>query len=150
MPSDAVFNKGMAILGAAYPDYECSPATVDIYRERLQKLSDLDFERAVYHHIDTCKWFPKVSELLQASRAHQPTPIDVWNRLLRAAEAGQEPELTGPEAAALSAIGGWETFQITSFDDLHFRFKDFRVALLEVRARENLALAGSEQKAVEG
>lgn len=140
-----VFGRGMVILESLYPDYPLKTETIDGYWGFLQHLSNLDFERAVKHHISTCKWFPKVSELLQASRAHLPTPIDVWNRLIRAAELGQEPELTAPETAALGAIGGWEAFQVTSFDDLHFRFKDFRSALLG--ARENLALA-DEQKEV--
>jgi hypothetical protein len=80
-----IFGKGMAILSAIYPDYPLQDETISSYWEFFQGMSNLDFERAVKHHISTCKWFPKVSELLEASRAHLPTPIDVWNQLLRAA-----------------------------------------------------------------
>ena len=50
---------------------------------------------------------------------------------------------------ALAVLGGWEQFQYTSFDDLQYRFKDFKAALLEARAQDTLRLAGGEQKALE-
>ena len=148
MLNEEVFNRGMAILGAAFPDYECSPATVDVYREHLSRLGDLEFERAVRHHINTCKWFPKVSELLQAVQDQGPSAIDIWNRLLAAAETGKKPEMDAATDKALAVLGGWEVFQYTSFEDLQWKFKDFKAALLEARSRDNLLVGG--QAALEG
>jgi hypothetical protein len=72
------------------------------------------------------------------------------NKLIAAAEAGQEqPALSPAGKAALDALGGWEAFQLLSYADIHFRFKEFRAAFLETRARDNLALVGSEQKVLE-
>ena len=144
------FLKGMAVLMSAYPDYKCTADTVDVYRVALRNLSPQDFEKAVWVHITTLKWFPKVSELLDALRNQGPTPIDTWNLLLAAAETGQKPELDAATEKALAVLGGWDTFQYTPYDDLQYRFKDFRTALLEARARETLTLAGGEQVALEG
>lgn len=145
-----IFGRGMTILTALYPDYELKDETMELYWSFLKDLSNVEFERAVKHHVSTCKWFPKVSELLAAVQDQGPTPIDIWNRLLAAAEMGTEPEMDEPTRKALAVLGGWERFQYTPFEELNFRFKDFKAALLEARARENLALVGGEQAALEG
>ena len=143
-----IFGRGMTILTALYPDYELKDETMDLYWSFLKDLGNKDFEQAIKRHISTCKWFPKVSELLDAIRAQEPTPIDIWNRLLAAAETGKEPEMDAATRKAMGAVGGWEAFQYTSCDELHFRFKDFRAVLLESRAQDTLKLAGGEQKAL--
>src|SRR5208337_3143852 len=126
MADDSIFNRGMALLMAAYPDYDCSPATMDIYREFLSHLSNLDFERAVKTHISKCKWFPKVSELLDVIRAQRPTAIDAWNFLLKAAERGWKPvEMDKAMVAGLEAVGGWEKFSYTPFNDLGYAYTRF-------------------------
>ena len=145
-----VFGRGMAILTALYPDYELKDETIELYWSFLKGLGNKDFEQAVKHHISTCKWFPKVSELLQAVQDRGPTVIDIWHRLLHAAETGVLPELDEPSRLALAAIGGWDNFQYTLYDDLQWRFKDFKAALLEARARVHLALVGGERVALEG
>jgi hypothetical protein len=144
-----IFGRGMTILTALYPDYELKDETMELYWSFLKDLGNSDFERAVKHHVSTRKWFPKVSELLEAVQAQGPTAIDTWNLLLAAAETGQKPELDAAAEKALAVLGGWGVFQYTSFDDLQYRFKDFKAALLEARARDNLALVGGEQKALE-
>jgi hypothetical protein len=143
-----VCRKGMVLLSALFPDYPLKDETMEGYWQFLQHLTNLDFERAVKHHISTCKWFPKVSELLDALRNQGPTPIDIWNRLIAAAEMGTEPEMDEPTKTALAVLGGWERFQYTPFEELNYRFKDFKSALLEARAR-GLALVSGEQAALE-
>jgi hypothetical protein len=133
MLNEEVFHKGIALLMAAYPDYECSSATVDVYRERLCRLTDKEFEAAVYRHIDTCKWFPKISELLEAAHALLPSPIDVWNRLIVAAEAGEKPEMEYATERALAFIGGWEQFCTTPYDNLRYSFGSFKEAYREAQ-----------------
>ena len=104
-----IFGKGMAILTACYPDYDLKDETTGSYWEFLRHLSSLDFERAVKRHVTTCKWFPKVSEILQAVQDHLPTPIDVWNRLIAAAEAGKKPEMDAATMKAMRFIGAVDT-----------------------------------------
>ena len=145
-----IFGKGMALLSALYPDYPLKDETIEGYWEFLRHLSNLEYERAVKHHVSTCKWFPKVSELLDAIRNYGPTPIDIWNRLLAAAETGQKPDMDAATEKAMAVLGGWERFQYTPFEELNFRFKDFRAALLEARAQETLRLAGGEQAVLGG
>jgi hypothetical protein len=148
MLSEEVFLTGMKRLSDAWPDFPLGKGTTELYRERLDRLSDREFAFAVNHHLDTGKWFPRISELLDAIRDHGPTVHDTWNLLLAAAETGQKPKLDAATKKALAVLGGWEVFQYTSYDDLQFRFKDFKAALLEARARDTLTLAGGEQKAL--
>lgn len=145
-----IFTRGMLLFVALYPDYPLKPETTEVYWQFLKHLSNLDFEWAVKRHVTTCKWFPKVSEILQAVQDHLPTPIDIWSRLLAAAaETGKKPEMDAATEKALAIFGGWEAFQYTPIADLQYRFKDFKSALLEARARDNLALVGG-QAALEG
>ena len=146
MADDSIFNRGMALLMAAYPDYDCSPATMDIYREFLSHLSNLDFERAVKTHISKCKWFPKVSELLDVIRAQRSTAIDAWNFLLKAAETGVKPEMDGPTAAALEAAGGWHYFSFTPYEQLHYIFKKFQEAYDRGLDRQEIGQAAIEHQ----
>jgi hypothetical protein len=148
MLNEEVFHKGIALLMAAYPDYECPSTTVDVYRERLGRLTDKEFEAAVYSHIDTCKWFPKISELLGAVQSLLPSAIDVWTQLIAAAEAGEQPEMDEATKMAMDFIGGWEQFNIASYDDLRFIFKAFREAYLEAQYQETEAQAQISTRAV--
>lgn len=150
MLNEEQFMKGMAVLMSAYPDYKCTPETVDVYRVALRNLSPQEFEKTVWIHITTLKWFPKVSELLAAVLNRGPSVIDTWNRLLAAAERGEKPEMDAATEKALAFIGGWEQFGLTSYDDLQFRFKDFKAALLEAWARDTLAVVGGEQPVLPG
>jgi hypothetical protein len=131
-----IFIRGMAILAAGYPDYPLKDETMDLYWEFLQKMDNLTFERAVKGHISTSKWFPKISELMEAYKNQQPTPLDTWSRLIAAAEVGTKPEMDKATERALRFIGGWEQFCITSYDALQYRFKDFREAYLEAREQD--------------
>jgi hypothetical protein len=146
--TEETFIQGMYRLGLQWRDHEMPEDAVALYRERLSRLSDREFGNAVNHCLDTCLWFPKISELLKAVADQGPTVIDTWNLLIAAAETGQKPELDAATEKALATIGGWEVFQYTSFDNLGYHFKDFRAALLEARARDNLALVGGKQAAL--
>jgi hypothetical protein len=138
----------MARLGLQWRDHEMPPEAVALYRERLSRLTDREFEIAINHCLDNCIFYPKIAELLKAVQDQGPTPIDIWNRLIAAAEMGQVPEMDEPTKKALAVLGGWERFQYTPYEELNFRFKDFKAALLEARARDNLALVGAEQPAL--
>ena len=150
MLSEEVFLTGMKRLSDAWPDFPLAKGTADLYRERLDRLSDREFAFAVNRHLDTGKWFPRISELLDATQVLQPSVIDIWQRLLAAAETGKKPEMDAATEKALAVIGGWQQFQFTPYADLQFHFKDFKIALLEARAKESLRLVnGSEQKVLE-
>lgn len=75
MLDDAVFIKGMTVLGAAYPDYQIKDDTIDIYRSFLNRLTPIAFEHAIRLHIIKKAWFPKINELLEAaSTLESPQP----------------------------------------------------------------------------
>jgi len=143
MPDPEIFNRGMLLLTYAYPDYDLPPTTMDLYREFLRGLSNLDFEKAVKGHILKHKWFPKVSELLDIVRSFRLTAHDAWNILLKRAEAGDEspPEIEGAlaaTAAGLDAVGGWQHFSTTSYKELSFAFKVFQEAFQREQDKEEL------------
>lgn len=133
------FLKGMGYLTAAYPDYEVKPETAEVYWERLNtRLTPQEWEAAVNRHIDACKWFPKVSELLQAVEALRPRPpsaIDAWQTLMAAAPSGEEPEMDTPTRKAMNFVGGWEAICYTPTDQHPFMFARFKEAYLEAQER---------------
>jgi len=130
------FVKGMYILQEAY-EKELSQGTLAVYFEFLGHLTPAQLEKAARKHISKNPWFPKINELLQAAQDSQPTPIDVWHHLIAAAKAGVKPEMDYATERALSAIGGWDRFQYTSFDELRWLFKEFKAAYLEAQDLEN-------------
>lgn len=147
--TEETFLQGMYRLGLQWREHEMPEDAVALYRERLSRLSDREFEKAVNHCLDTCTFYPKISELLKAVQDQGPTVIDIWNRLLSAAETGKKPEMDAATEKALAVLGGWDQFQYTPFEELNFRFKDFKAALQEARAQNNLALVGGERVLLE-
>jgi hypothetical protein len=121
------FAKGMFILSAAY-ERHLDQDTLEVYYSFLNHLSPAELEEAARKHIKKSSWFPKISELLGAVQSLLPSAIEVWTKLLAAAEGGVKPEMDGPTKTALDFIGGWQQFCITSYDDLPFRFKSFKEA----------------------
>lgn len=149
MLDKVIFAQGMKILSDLYPDYPIKEGSLDAYYEFLQNLTNLEFERAVKSHVSKSSWFPKVNELLAGAQENKSV-MDTWNRLLQAAEAGEKPEMDIAAERALGIFGGWDAFTWTPYETLQFRYKDFRAAYLEEKARETLVLAGGEQKALPG
>ncbi len=137
-----IFKEGMKKLAAAFAEYELRDETLAIYYDRLHHLSDQDWNRAINHHIDTGKWFPKISELLEGVAARVqasfPKPIEVWNGLITAAERNQnqKPEMDAATERALRAVGGWEKFTLTSYDELKWLFKEFKEVYLAAREQD--------------
>ncbi len=145
MLDEISFNRGMLRLGQAYPDYDPAPTTVNLYYDFLKEVSPLDFEKAVNLHISTYKWFPKVSELLDAVRSLRPSARDAWSRLMAAAESGELPEMDRATAAGLTAVGGWDHIQFTEYSKLSFSFKVFEEAFQRIQDLEATA-PGIEHK----
>jgi hypothetical protein len=71
--------------------------------------------------------------------------VDVWNKLIAGAEAGEKPELDPAAERALAFIGGFEVIQYTNFEELRFRFKDFERAYLEGQTQELERLSGRQE-----
>lgn len=136
MLSESVFIEGIAKLSRVFPESAPSEQAVEIYRDRLARLTNEQFVVAVNHHLDFGKWFPKISELLAIVPEDEPTPIDVLQRLISAAERGIEPAMDAPTRAALAVYGGWERFQFTLEHEIAFRFKYFKEALLSAREKK--------------
>lgn len=105
-------------------------------------MDDQDFEQAIKNHVRTCKWFPKVSELLQAAEDLRPKPpsaIDAWNMLIVAAPSGKEPEMDHATRKAMDFIGGWDAICYTPTDQHRFIFAQFKLAYIEAQERERKA-----------
>ena len=139
------FSAGMKALTDAYPDYPLKDGTIELYWEFLQRFSKTEFLAAINQHLSKNKWFPKVSELLELMREPGPHPMEVWGRLINAAEDGWQPEMDQATKAALEAIGGWEKFKVTSYDELRFLYKRFE-AVYQVTRDRRLPLVGEEKK----
>jgi hypothetical protein len=73
MPTEDSFIKGMYKLANGWPDHDLPVATIELYKEKLSSLTDEDFEKAVNRCIDTCRYFPKIRELLKAADVGKST-----------------------------------------------------------------------------
>jgi hypothetical protein len=132
--------KGMAILSNAFSQKEISAGMMAVYHEAMNR-NDVDpyeFEAAVWKCIENCKFFPTIAEILHF--LPRPDALASWNRLIESAEAGTTPVLNKMEEAALAALGGWDKFQFTSYDDLLRHFRDFKSAFEGAGSRGNLRL----------
>lgn len=120
------WNKAIARLTAAFPQREISTATILAYREHLIGMDGALFAAAVEQCMDTCDWFPTISQLLKASdgiaaRAHGILPPEqAWEHVLDVARGwhdGLSVRAMFDEAtfAALQRIGGMRT--VATADD---------------------------------
>ena len=137
-------------LAAAYPDYPLSDETLAIYFEDLGHLDFKEFFQAIKVHRLQRKWFPKISEILEAvltlRNAGRPSAAERWGQLLVLASKGAPAPTDIPTVRALSTVGGWYEFQYANVDDLNFRRKEFERTYTEALAEEDRgALLGLEQ-----
>jgi hypothetical protein len=141
------FMKGMAYLTNAFPEVDIKEGTLEVYFDMLKTISAKDFEKAIRAHLSKCKWFPRISELIDLAIPELPSPRDAWVNLVLAAETGVKPELDAPTEAGLKAVGGWEVLQFTEYNDLGYRFRDFKDAYLAAvaRGKSKKLLIGGEQ-----
>jgi hypothetical protein len=144
MINNVAFDRGMAVLMASFPDYPVTPETLKVYQTALNDVgfTDVQFERVIWNHIKTKKWFPKISELIEANK---PSTLEIWNRLILAAEAGEKPDLDPAVKSALGLLGGWEQFSRTPYTELHRRYKDFKEALESAAAPHGQGVKQLEQ-----
>jgi len=123
-------------LAAAHKDQELTADTTEVYRDLLKDLSPEEWGFAVKRCLMTKKWFPKISELLDAVREMKPSAAEMWAWLNKAAETGKKPEMDAATAAGLEAIGGWSYLCYTDVQKLSFSFKIFEDAFR--RAQDGL------------
>ncbi len=82
-------------LGASYPRWNVSPATINAYAVGL---ADCDAEavwRAVQHHQRSAKWEPTVAEIRELMRQQAPDPSlpsadEAWAEFHKAWKAGDQ------------------------------------------------------------
>ena len=142
-----LFLVGMKKLGDAHPERLVTEDTMEVYWERLQELPDEEFQRGVAFCLDNLKYFPKISEILEAALT---TAREAWAYLIKCAEKGADPCMDTATINALDAIGGWEVFQFTDYKDLKFMFKDFKEAYDRAITQQKTALPEPEKKLLEG
>lgn len=79
----------MAILSAAYPNFQLTPETVQVYRRMLDDIDGEVLRAAATSCIRTSKWFPTVAELvaaateIMANTLALPTAAEAWGQVER-------------------------------------------------------------------
>ena len=152
-----VFDLGMKILLASYPEYQCTPETIEVYWMDLKDFDSKDFERVITNHRRTQKFFPRIcelrEELVQLRGFNRPTANDAWAGLIKAAESGERPEMDENIERALQVCGGWDGFSRMTYRDLQFQRKEFIQVYNAGLEREDRQLKigqqGPEQKQIE-
>lgn len=157
------FNKGMAILMASYPEYECKPETLQAYREFLKDFDPADFEKVIKNHISQSRFFPKIcelkEELVRLKGFHRPTAAQAWEGLIKAVEADVKPLMDeATERAMRAACGDWQGLTLLTYKEMPFALKRFQETYNEAIAHDDrqVKLGGAaplqiaERKQIEG
>ena len=135
-------------LGAAYPRWNVTPATLSAY---AMGLSDCDAGlvfRAAQHHQRTAKWEPTVAELRDLVREYAggsslPTADEAWEEFRKAWKARDHfaPPPTADAwstpliAVAARRIPAWHALRSHTTEDFRWIGRDFRAAYTEALER---------------
>src|SRR5258708_195606 len=93
--------KALAILSAAYPNFNFPEASVNLYILDLEDIPDTVLGLACQRHRATSKWFPSISELreisarLMSGATNLPPALSAWasfNRKLRSLSYYEKPD----------------------------------------------------------
>jgi hypothetical protein len=107
----------IAILAAAYPSANVTRETVQVYVADLADIPDDVLDVACAECRATCKWFPTIAELRQASARIQsgadslPPATEAWGEFLRLtaiyANDGDQPPMANPVLEKTVRAMGW-------------------------------------------
>ena len=116
------FQKGMAILQAAYPgfiDEKTRMITLDVYWKFLCQVPDERFELGIKKHIREKKGFPAISEILESCEfdLKEAEALDAWGEVIeQIGSVGSygTPKFSSPETRkVIKSIGGWKMLCVT-------------------------------------
>jgi len=101
----------MALLTAAYPNFEPKPQTVAVYVQMLKDIPGEDLFRAARQCIATLKFFPTVAEIREkAQQSHLPSAAEAWQEVTRQIwQSGYygKPQFQNPLVAQIVTAMGW-------------------------------------------
>lgn len=153
------FREGMMIFEQAIlknpPDFT-DKATEDIWFEKLKHISNNDFIRAIDVLVQTSKYFPTISEIINASvPAHIASADQEWNDVIvqinRCCGApGVMPELTSPiTCRVIASMGGLNAIWLDHRDRSYLRQEFIRNYKRLVSSERVRLLSGIKTKQVE-
>jgi len=107
----------LGVLAAAFPQFNLTKETGEVYSRVLADLPDELLRTAALDCVSKCRFFPTVSELRDAALsikrigAGDPSAFEAWDevcRLIRDQGHGSTPDFSHPWiAAAVRQSGGW-------------------------------------------
>jgi len=140
------FQKGMAILQAAYPgfvDEKTRTITLDVYWKFLSEVPDDRFEMGIKRHIREKKTFPAISEILEGCEfdLKEADALDAWGEVIeQIGSMGSygTPNFSNPETTkVVKSIGGWKMLCLTETAKIGIQREAFLKAFRIFRMREN-------------
>ena len=139
------FQKGMAILQAAYPgfiDEKTRMITLDVYWKFLCEVPDERFEMGIKKHIREKKNFPAISEILECCEfdLREADALDAWGEVIeQIGSVGSygNPKFSSPETMkVIKSIGGWKMLCLTETAKIGIQREAFLKAFKTYRNRE--------------
>ena len=142
--------KTVRLLGDAYPNFQLSSATIDVYVRLLSDLPAELLEQAALDHVSRSAFFPTVAELrgaafdLLEAASPSPTAQEAWLAVLaeieRVGHAGQ-PQFGDPLTAQAVQALGWRSLCLSENPHAErSRFVQAYQALLERGRQETRRL----------
>lgn len=125
----------IAGLGETFQKPLSKPA-LRIYWEVLKPFALAEVEQAVFRLLATRSitgTIPVPAEIINAmpkGKNSLPSAAEVWDKIIKAAEAGRNTPGRIPEAAvrALSVVGGFRQLALTSYEALRYAYPKFQAA----------------------
>lgn len=124
----------MLMAGCAVYDRKPMEAlAVKLYWNLLSKFSLAEVQTALGRHMETSKFFPKPSELIELiDGGEDEQSMLAWSKVMEAVRNNghyRVPQFDDTAIGrAISAIGGWRTFCMIEIDQLAFTERRFREA----------------------
>ena len=142
MAAFETITKVLAVVSAAYPNFDLKPETVKVYLKLLADLPDELLEEASLAHIAQSTYFPTVAELRSAAvellgrQDPLPAGLEAWSEVedqIRKVGYTGQPVFKHPLTAQLVRALGWQKLCwsenqvadrahfLTAFEQLRFR-----------------------------
>lgn len=121
----------LAVLGAAYPGFDMSEFTAEVYVKMLSDLEPEELTQAAYYHMMNSRFFPTIAELRQATieirrlNGDYPLAIEAWGMVLEEiprVHSYGSPDLPDLAMRVVRGLGWREICNTTDLDLMRAHF----------------------------
>lgn len=142
MRNKKLFAEYMTMLGEIY-DKEVTKTVIKAYWVCLNPYTDEEVEEAFKEVMTTLKFFPKPVELISIIRRRYSNALNAWKEVMVGLESGEKPK--DPKTLeVVRRLGGWDYLGRCTYDELHWKEKQFKENYEDIKDGDIIMLPGGE------